>query len=134
MPVDEVRQELALYGIDALPSGGSAYVLDGPLFFGATEKFERTMESGHGASEVLIIRLRWVPFIDVTGLQVLEDVIRSLQKRGVQVLLSGANPRVRAKLERARVIDLVGSARVFDAFPDAGQWRRSQHAQMISAA
>jgi SulP family sulfate permease len=134
MSADEVRQELALHGIDALPSGVTAYVLDGPLFFGATEQFERTLGSSHSASDVLIIRLRWVPFIDVTGLQVLDEVIRGLKKRGVQVLLSGANPRVQAKLERAHIIDLVGSEHVFDAFPDAVQWCRAQRAKMISAA
>ena len=39
--------------------------------------------------------------MDITGIQTLEDVIANLRKRGVTVMLSGANPRVFAKLQAA---------------------------------
>ena len=29
-------------------------------------------------AEVVILRLRWVPFVDITGLQTLEEVVRDL--------------------------------------------------------
>ncbi|MFZ4693347.1 MAG: STAS domain-containing protein, partial [Burkholderiaceae bacterium] len=51
-----------------------------------------------------IIRLRRVPFMDITGIQVLEEVMRKLRLRGIRVMLCEANERVRAKLERAGVI------------------------------
>ena len=83
------------------------------------ENFERALAITHTDPRVLIIRLRWVPFIDITGLQTLEEVILDLHKRGVRVMLSGANARVEAKLEKAHIIDLVGRANLFGAFPDA---------------
>ena len=51
--------------------------------------------------KVLIIRLERVPFMDITGIQTLEDVMTKLRKRGVIVMLCGANPRVLAKLQTA---------------------------------
>jgi SulP family sulfate permease len=68
---------------------------------------------------VVIIRLRWVPFIDITGLQTLEEAISDLHKRGVRVMLSGANARVEGKLGKAGIIDLVGRDNFFKAFPEA---------------
>jgi hypothetical protein len=57
---------------------------------------------------VLIIRLKRVPFMDITGLQSLEEAIRDLQKRGVRVLLCEANARVHGKLARAGILELLG--------------------------
>jgi SulP family sulfate permease len=56
---------------------------------------------------VLIVRLRRVPFIDITGIQSLEEAVRGLQRRGVRVLLCDANPRVDGKLRRAGIAALL---------------------------
>lgn len=67
---------------------------------------------------ILIIRLRWVPFIDVTGLQTLEEVIEDLHRRGVRVVLTGANARVAEKLRRAKIVELIGADNFFAEFRD----------------
>ena len=48
-----------------------------------------------------MIRLRRVPFMDITGLQTLIEVVGKLRRRGVAVVLCEANARVRGKLARA---------------------------------
>jgi SulP family sulfate permease len=73
------------------------------------ENFERALASTGTDPEVLIIRLRWVPFIDITALQTLEEVVRDLQRRKVRVMLTGANERVTGKLRRAGIVDLIGA-------------------------
>lgn len=73
------------------------------------ENFERALASTGTDPEVLIIRLRWVPFIDITALQTLEEVVRDLQRRKVRVMLTGANERVAGKLRRAGIVDLIGA-------------------------
>ena len=102
-----------------LPPGVLVYAVEGPFFFGAVENFERALASTHTDPKVLIIRLRWVPFIDITGLQTLEEVIMDLQRRNVRVMLTGANERVRAKLEKAGILDLVGRENFFERLPNA---------------
>lgn len=112
----ELAHELQEQGLPALPKGVLVYAVEGPFFFGAVENFERALAGTHTDPRVLIIRLRWVPFIDITGLQTLEEVIRDLQRRGVRVMLSGANERVQAKLEKAGLVELIGPQNSFRDF------------------
>ncbi|MDY6949374.1 MAG: SulP family inorganic anion transporter [Pseudomonadota bacterium] len=103
----ELSREFAHRGL-TFPPGVLAFAVAGPFFFGAVENFQRALASTGTDPQVLIIRLRWVPFMDITGLQTLEDAIRGLQKRNVRVLLTGANERVAGKLRRAGILDLIG--------------------------
>jgi SulP family sulfate permease len=116
---EELTREFGHRGLVQLPPGLLVFAVEGPFFFGAVEIFERALAGTHTDPKILIIRLKWVPFIDITGLQTLEEVIRDLQKRGVIVMLSGANDRVRAKLARAGIIDLVGRENHFGTFEEA---------------
>ena len=115
----DLQLEFGHRGFTSLPVGVLVYAVEGPIFFGAVENFERALAATHTDPRIVIIRLRWVPFIDITGLQTLESVIRDLQGRGVRVMLTGANARVHAKLERAGLIDLVRPENVMKEFPDA---------------
>lgn len=115
----ELHQEFAHQGFTALPRGVLVFSVEGPLFFGAVENFERALATTHTDPRVLVIRLRWVPFIDITGLQTLEEVIHDLHKRHVRVMLTGANARVKAKLDKAGIIELVGQGNLFDSLSDA---------------
>ena len=115
----ELGQEFAHLGLIRLPPGVLVYTVEGPFFFGAVENFERALAGTHTDPSVLIIRLRWVPFMDITGLQTLDEVIRDLHKRRVRVMLVGANARVQAKLERAGIVDLIGADNSFARLDDA---------------
>ena len=103
-----------------LPPGVLVYTIDGPVLLRRGRELRaRAGRSTHTDPRVLVIRLRWVPFMDITGLQTLEEVIGDLQRRGVRVILSGANERVRDKLENAGILELVGAGNVFADFQDA---------------
>ena len=93
--------------------------VEGPFFFGAVENFERALASTHTDPEVVILRLRWVPFIDITGLQTLEEVVRDLHRRKVRVMLTGANERVTGKLEKAGLLELLGRENFCRDLPQA---------------
>jgi SulP family sulfate permease len=92
----------------SLPKGVLVYSIEGPFFFGAVENFERVLSETHTDPKVLLIRLLRVPFMDITGLQTLDEVIFELRQRGVKVLLCEANPAVFIKLERAGVFKTLG--------------------------
>ena len=119
MTGQQVHQEFTHQGFVDLPPGVLVYAVEGPFFFGAVDRFEHALISTHTAPRVLIIRLRWVPFIDITGLQTLEDVIQGLHKRSVRVMLTDANPRVRGKLQRAGLVQLIGRGNLFENLPAA---------------
>lgn len=114
-----LTQEFAYLGLDSVPPGVMVYSLEGPFFFGAVDVFEQALASTHTDPSILIIRLRQVPFIDVTGLQSLEEAVQDLQKRGVAVIFTEANSRVRGKLGKMGLIDKVGHQNVTDTFAQA---------------
>ena len=104
----DLEHELAALGLPGLPPGVLVYVIDGPFFFGAVENFEQALSQTHADPQLLVIRLKRVPFMDITGLTALEEAVRNLQQRGVRVVLSEANTRVHAKLERTGLLALLG--------------------------
>ncbi|HHL3492196.1 TPA: SulP family inorganic anion transporter [Legionella pneumophila] len=119
MSEEQLSQELAQEKNYDLPEGVMVYVIEGPFFFGAVETFQSALANTHTDPKVLIIRMRWVPFIDVTGLQAMEEIILSLQKRGVRVLLSEANPLVDAKLRKMGIVRLIGEQNYYKEFSQA---------------
>jgi len=119
MDTQALQSELAQHGIERLPPGVMVYEIAGPMFFGAVENFERALLQTHTDPKALIIRLRRVPFMDITGIQTLDAVIAKLRKRGIQVVLSEANPRVLGKLRRAGVTGKAGTPDYADPFIEA---------------
>lgn len=111
--------EFLNHGLSRKDSRIEVFTIQGPFFFGATESFERALSMSQTDPELVIIRLGWVPFVDITGIHMLEDVIQSYQKRGARVILTGTNSRVAAKLQRAGITDLVGSDNMFNEFSQA---------------
>jgi SulP family sulfate permease len=99
-----LARELAQHGITELPDGVMVFEIAGPMFFGAVDNFEHALASTHTDPKVLVIRLRQVPFMDMTGIQALQDASHKLGKRGVSVIFCEANERVLGKLERAGVV------------------------------
>ncbi len=105
---------LARHGVEALPADILVYDIEGPLFFGAVENLERALLSTHTDPKTLVIRLRLVPFMDITGIQTLENVIVKLARRGIQVVICEANTRVQHKLEKAGVLGEASPVRYAD--------------------
>ena len=99
-----LKMELAELGLTRLPPEVQVYEITGPLFFGAIENIKRPLLEIRPYPKTLVIRLNRVPFMDISGIQMLEDTIKLLRKKGIAVMLCEANQRVRAKLHRAGVV------------------------------
>lgn len=115
----DLHAELASLGVRKLPADVVVCSIEGPLFFGAVESVEQVLIQTRGEVRVFLIRLRHVPFMDITGLQTLEDAIKTLQQRGLHVMLSEANLRVTRKLLRTGIIQKVGRANYHRDLADA---------------
>lgn len=89
--------------------GVEVYEIDGPFFFGVANKFDDVMHTLGDRPKVRILRMRKVPFIDSTGLHNLEILVRSSQKEGIAIILSGVNDGVRETLAKAGLDCLIGS-------------------------
>lgn len=102
-----------------LPDGVLIYEINGPLFFGASQKFQDIMIDLKQLPEVLIFRVRHVPFIDATGVNSLKVVYKNLMSRGVKIIISGANREVRNELLTAGVYKDLGKYNICDNIQDA---------------
>ena len=96
----------------ALPANVLVYRIEGPFFFGAAEKLERTLERAQLDIRSIVIRLGRVPFIDATGLQTLSETIGRFHKRRITVILCGIHAGVVNDLKDAGVLQLVGESNV----------------------
>jgi SulP family sulfate permease len=91
-----------------LPHNVLVYRIEGPFFFGAAEKLERTLERVQLDVSVVVIRLGRVPFMDATGLSALSEIVQRFQRRHVRVLLCGLHDELRAGIDAAGITRLVG--------------------------
>jgi sulfate permease, SulP family len=107
---------------DALsPNTGDVviYSIDGPFFFGAAEKLERTLKHIQRPATTLILRMGNVPFVDATGIFAIEEIIRDFRRHGATVMLAEVRPNVRYKLARAGTIEHVGPDNMLDTLEQA---------------
>ncbi|MFP5357995.1 MAG: SulP family inorganic anion transporter [Gammaproteobacteria bacterium] len=95
-----LSKELRQYGLEDLPTDVLVFSIEGPFFFGAVENLERALRETRSDPRCIVIRLNRVPFIDITGIQALEEAIQNLERRSVKVLLSEARSNVLRKLIR----------------------------------
>lgn len=113
-----------------LPEGLLVYRIDGPFFFGAVDNFEWALAQSLTDQRILVILLRRVPFMDITGINVLEKTTRRLLESGVRVVLCEANGRVKTKLEKAGILEMIGPNNYFDSFTDAIEHAENDLASM----
>jgi SulP family sulfate permease len=105
----------------ALDPGLVIYSIEGPLFFAAAEKLERTLAQIQRPATTLILRMGSVPFMDATGIDAVKEIIQDFKRHGATVLLVELRPNVRYKLQRGGVIAELGEAHVIDTLQNALQ-------------
>ncbi len=91
----------------------AVYRVDGPVFFGAAERFV-TFLRDEPEVKYLILRLRYVPNMDTTGLVAMEDIYHDLKRHNSRLLLSGLQPEVQKILERSGLLDKIGRENCFE--------------------
>ena len=94
----------------------------GPLFFGFAPALQAMAESLPNI-RVVIFRMMNVPHIDQTGLYALEEVILSLEKRNIAVVMTGLQTQPYLMLKRINLVPgLIPKNYLFDKFEDCIQW------------
>lgn len=135
LQVEEGELRSRLPGGMALPADVMIYSIEGPFFFGAVESWERTLGRTRADPRCIVIHLAHVPFMDITGIQALEEATENLERRGVRVLLCEARPNVLAKLTRAGLVgEHAGKARYFQELSAAVHACAPESATALSPA
>lgn len=93
----------------------SIYTLNGPLFFGATRTFNALIDEAMERNpKVIVIRLRSVPYMDMTGASMFAKGVRRMQKQGTTVLVAGVQEQPGQLLSCAGASALIGESGFFE--------------------
>ncbi len=89
-----------------VPENTLVYELSGPMFFAAADKFLQIgLEPG---KNVIILRMRSVPAMDVTALNSLEKFYNKCKRSNIQLLLSHVEEQPLSMMKHAGFFDKVG--------------------------
>lgn len=100
---EEISEDIDLKRV---PKHTVVYEIFGSLFFGATTEFLNfTHEEG---KSVLILRMRNVPAMDISGLEALEETFEICKKRKMTLILSHVNEQPHHVMEKAGFIEKIG--------------------------
>src|SRR4051794_629088 len=87
----------------------SIYTIEGPLFFGAANMFEKSiMDIIHFRPRILLLRMAKVPFMDTTGESNFTSLVRHFEKSGGMIVLSGLQPQPLEVIRRTGLYELIG--------------------------
>ncbi|MCX6076864.1 MAG: SulP family inorganic anion transporter [Campylobacterales bacterium] len=102
-----------------IPDEIAVYEIGGPLFFASAKQYAQTIKEIGFSSKILIIRMRYVPFIDSTALHNLSETVKTLKNAGVIIVMSGVNNEVYKDLKKHHIVDLIGEENILKTFEEA---------------
>ena len=85
------------------PKEVAVYAINGPLFFGSAQKAVRNIASINPEVRVVVLDMSKVTMIDMSALIAMESVVRSLEAKGIGLIINNLQPRMILKLRRVGV-------------------------------
>lgn len=96
------------------------FSVEGPLFFGAAQMFEKSiMSTINHRPIVLILRMSKVPYMDTTGEGTLTSIVSHFQKQGGTLLISGLQTQPFQVIRKTGLINEIGAEHMFEHTGDA---------------
>ena len=100
--------------------------LTGAIFFAVVDKLVKQLRKQDSA-EALILSMRGVPMIDLSGIEAMIDLVRELEANGTEVYLTSVQPKVLEEMRRGGLIDLIGEEYVFQSAEQAIVIAQQEH-------
>jgi SulP family sulfate permease len=102
-----------------IPRGVEVYEVNGPFFFGVANNLRDALDQIEKPPKVIILRMRYVPHIDATGLNALGEFHRRCVKNGTVLLLGGVHAHPLFEIVKAGMDQQIGIDHIFDNLDDA---------------
>ncbi len=91
-----------------MPKNVAVYSMEGPFFFGVTERLMSALEHAHTHADILVLRMKNVPVIDASGLQALEELMKNCERNHTRLILCEIRPNIMEKMVRAGITQKIG--------------------------
>jgi SulP family sulfate permease len=88
--------------------GVTVYSIFGSLFFGAVGKIDVLLEPEASHDRAMVLKMTQLINIDTTGIDALDRLYKTLQKRGCQLILCGPNRQPASLMRRTGFLDRLG--------------------------
>ncbi|MFN0134011.1 MAG: SulP family inorganic anion transporter [Phycisphaerales bacterium] len=102
-----------------VPAGVEVFEINGPFFFGVADRLKDTLNQFERPPRVFILRMRYVPHIDATGLHALDEFRIKCKRQGIVLLLGGVHAQPMFEIVRAGLDRAIGIEHIFDNLDDA---------------
>ena len=102
-----------------LPKRVVLYEINGPLFFGAAERFRNVLGEISQSPRVMVVRMRHVPAMDSTGIHALRELVRNGHKAKTVIILAEVLAQPLVVLRNSGLADEIGTENVFDSLEEA---------------
>lgn len=103
----------------SVPPDVEVFEVNGPFFFGVVDKLHDTLHRLERPPRVFILRMRYVPHIDATGLHALDEFIGKCKRQGTILILGGVHAQPLFEMVRAGLDQKIGTENMFDNLDDA---------------
>jgi SulP family sulfate permease len=104
---------------DALPEGVLAFELFGSLFFGAVGKIEALAEQVPAGTRAVVLEMHRLISIDSSGIDALQQLHSSLQRRGVALVLANVNEQPLGLIRRSGFEAELGADQIVPSLQEA---------------
>ncbi|MGV3621077.1 MAG: STAS domain-containing protein, partial [Archangium sp.] len=116
------HRQLGLRAKQGAPIGSSLestiiVEVQGAIFFASADQLDALSE--HDPRNALVLDLRRVPLMDLTGASALRSLIETLNAKKARVLLVGSNPEVSSIIKELGVIEMLCGKQIFETIDAA---------------
>lgn len=115
--VDDEDSDPDNIALKKVPDNTRVYEINGPMFFGASDKFSYMLDDTN--IDVLCIRMRNVPAIDATGVETLDKITKRCKKHNISVIFSHVNEQPMQAMEKAGFVERIGKENFCDHIDNA---------------
>lgn len=90
---------------DVLPVEVEVFRITGPIFFGVAGTMLETLQAMGSVPKILIIRMKLVPYMDVAGLNAIQNLIKECHAKNTKIILSGLQHQPAEMFEKVGIKD-----------------------------
>ena len=102
-----------------LPPGVVAFELFGSLFFGAVAKIEALPPQVPAGTRAVVLEMHRLISIDTSGIDALEQLHRTLKRRGIALVLANVNPQPLGLIRRSGFEAEIGADQIVPTMAEA---------------
>lgn len=113
--IDKTRLEEAGISLPSISEKVRVVYLTGAIFFAVVDKLTKKLHEQEGVTEGLILSMRGVPVIDLSGIQAMVELVKELEAHGTDVYLTSVQPKVLEEMRRGGLIDIIGEEYIFQS-------------------